>query len=239
MRARSVFLDVQMPDMDGLSVVEALGAEIDENAFPEIVFVTAYSEYMERAFELHAIDYLRKPYTDTRFRSALDHARRRVSARRAVGQPPNVVRRQLDEPAGVPVSTESLAELRRLLRTLNGGREHDRVAIRDRATGSVQLIEARHIVWIAAHGAGQVELHTDAGPLVWHRGIEAVDSELAPLGFLRVHRTTLINPAHLLSAKPLTKGQYMLTMSDGSRFDTGRAFASNVEGHLASIPGGR
>jgi two-component system LytT family response regulator len=226
-----VFLDVQMPDLDGIEVAEGLLEMADEIEMPELIFATAHSDYMERAFELHAIDYLRKPYTDTRFRSALDHARRRVTARRTEA-------RSLDR-SGLSVPIDGLAELRRLLSTLNGGREKDRVAIRDRATGTVQLIEARHIVWIAAHGAGQVRLNTDRKPLIWHRGIEAVDAELAPLGFLRVHRSTLINPAHLTSAKTLTKGQYMLTMSDGAQFDTGRAFAAAIEAHLASMPGGR
>jgi two-component system LytT family response regulator len=234
-----VLLDVQMPDLDGIGVAERLLEMANESEMPELIFVTAYGDYMERAFELHAIDYLRKPYTDSRFRSALDHARRRVVARRAAAHRQDLEQRPYSERGGISVPIDGLAELRRLLKTLNGGREQDRVAIRDRATGAVRLIEARHIVWIAAHGAGQVELHIDTGPMIWHRGIETVDSELASLGFLRVHRSTLINPAHLVSAKPLTKGQYMLTMSDGAQFDTGRAFASKLEAHLSSIPGGR
>lgn len=232
-RHEVVFLDVQMPDMDGIEVAEGLLEMAGEVEMPELIFVTAYSEYMERAFELHAIDYLRKPYTDARFVAALDHARRRVGARRAEAEAATELR------SAPSVEGTGIVELRRLLSALNGGRERDRIAIRDRTTGTVQLVEARHVVWIAAHGAGQVRLHTAAGTLVWHRGIETVDAELAPLGFLRVHRSTVINPVHLASAKPLTKGQYMLTMSDGAQFDTGRAFAAALEAHLASIPGGR
>jgi CheY-like chemotaxis protein len=74
----AVFLDVEMPDLDGLGVLNALG----DGDGPEIVFVTAHSEYIERAFELHAVDYLRKPFTNARFSSALLHARRRVESRR-------------------------------------------------------------------------------------------------------------------------------------------------------------
>jgi CheY-like chemotaxis protein len=77
-RPELVFLDVQMPDLDGLGVITALGA--DET--PEIIFVTAHSAYMERAFEIHAVDCLRKPYPNVRFSSALAHARRRIHARR-------------------------------------------------------------------------------------------------------------------------------------------------------------
>ena len=82
-RPELVFLDVQMPDLDGLGVVAALG----EDETPEIIFVTAHDTYMERAFELHAVDYLRKPYTNARFASALGHAMRRIHARRAEAAP--------------------------------------------------------------------------------------------------------------------------------------------------------
>ena len=78
-----VFLDVQMPDLDGLGVISALGADDT----PEIIVITAHSAFMERAFELHAIDYLRKPYSNARFISAANHARRRIRAKRAQSTP--------------------------------------------------------------------------------------------------------------------------------------------------------
>src|SRR5690606_31156239 len=75
-----VFLDVQMPELDGVGVLNKLG----EDRVPEVIFTTAHAEYMERAFEVHAIDYLRKPFRDSRFEDALHHARQRIQARRTI-----------------------------------------------------------------------------------------------------------------------------------------------------------
>jgi two-component system LytT family response regulator len=75
-----------MPDLDGIEVAEALIGMAPQVETPELLFVTAYSEYMERAFELHAIDYLRKPFNDARLGSALSHARRRIADRRATAR---------------------------------------------------------------------------------------------------------------------------------------------------------
>src|SRR5690606_40235996 len=75
-----VFLDVQMPELDGVGVLNTLGSE----RVPEVIFTTAHVEYMERAFEAHAIDFLRKPYREARFQDALQHAKQRIHARRAL-----------------------------------------------------------------------------------------------------------------------------------------------------------
>src|SRR5687767_122237 len=75
-----VFLDVQMPELDGVGVLNMLGL----TRVPEVIFTTAHLEYMESAFEAHAIDYIRKPYREARFRDALHHARQRINARRAL-----------------------------------------------------------------------------------------------------------------------------------------------------------
>src|SRR5690606_17094628 len=75
-----VFLDVQMPELDGVGVLNTLGAD----RVPEVIFTTAHLEYMERAFEAHAIDFLRKPFREARFIDALNHAKQRIHAKRAL-----------------------------------------------------------------------------------------------------------------------------------------------------------
>jgi DNA-binding LytR/AlgR family response regulator len=83
-----------------------------------------------------------------------------------------------------------------------------------------------------------VLLHGSGESRSWPKGIESAESELAPLGFIRVHRSYLVHPDHLVEIKELPKGQYMLTLPGGMQFDTGRTYAANMERLLASIPGG-
>jgi two-component system LytT family response regulator len=233
-----VLLDVQMPDLDGIEVAQALLEMAGDVEVPELIFVTAYSEYMERAFELHAVDYLRKPYTDARFASALSHARRRIGDRRAAS------RVEQGRDAGAPSDEASPSfgmdptRLRHLLDVVAADRPRRRIALRDRATGTLTLVDAGEVAWVEAAGPGRVLLHGRGAPRSWARGIEAAEAELAPLGFMRVHRSYLVHPDHLVEIKELPKGQYMLTLPGGRQFDTGRTYAANLERLLDSIPGG-
>jgi two-component system, LytTR family, response regulator len=234
-----VFLDVQMPDLDGLEVAQSLVGMAAEIHVPEVIFVTAFSEYMERAFELHAVDYLRKPYTDARFASALAHVRSRIADRRAaeLGASRHAESSKAS-PALVHRTAIDPARLKLLLDAVAADQPRRRIALRDRATGTLTLVDASEVAWVEADGPGRVVLHGHGKPRPWPRGIESAESELAPLGFIRVHRSYLVHPDHLVEIKELPKGQYMLTLPGGKQFDTGRTYAANMERLLASIPGG-
>ena len=212
-RPALVFLDVQMPDLDGLGVVEALG---DEEC-PEIVFVTAHSEYMERAFELHALDYLRKPYTNARFQSALVHARRRL--RDAMHAAPGGGTRT---PRYGPIVAAAAAE-----------RSGVRIAVQDHRTYTWHIIRRDEIDWIeAADGSGHVYVHFRKETSLWRRTLAELEQELTPHGFLRVHRSSLVNTVRIRQVKPLQKGEYALTLADGSILDTGRRYQATIEAFL-------
>jgi two-component system LytT family response regulator len=218
MRPDLVFLDVQIPELDGLGVVEALG----EGACPDIVFVTAHSEYMERAFEVHALDYLRKPYTNARFQSALAHARRRVREARG----PNGA----SEPAAARITP--------LLAAVAAVPLGSRIAVQDRRTSTWHIIRREDIDWIeAADGSGQVCVHFGREVSLWRRTLTDLERELAPHGFLRVHRCHLVNGAHIRRVKALQKGEYALILSDGTVLDTGRRYQGVIETFLRSESG--
>ena len=208
-----VFLDVEMPDLDGLGVLDALG----DGECPEIIFVTAHSEYMERAFEVHAVDYLRKPYTNSRFASALAHARRRVDARRR-DQP-----RSADPKAVTPYAD--------VLASLNGARADDgRLAVLDRRSLTWHIVRRKDIDWVEADGPSQVCLHLEARSYAWRKTLAAVEQELAPFGFMRVHRSCIVNGARIQAVKSLQKGEYALVLADGTTvIDTGRTYRETVE----------
>ena len=146
MRPELVFLDVQMPDLDGLGVIAALG----EDETPEIIFVTAHDAYMERAFEVHAVDYLRKPYTNARFASALTRARWLVRARRShhVG----------DGGASAEVFPNR-SRYSPMLATVQAYRFDSRIALRDLTTGVWHLVDQYDIYWIEGDGSARVARH--------------------------------------------------------------------------------
>jgi two-component system, LytTR family, response regulator len=209
-----VFLDVQMPDLDGIGVIEALG----EDFSPEIIFVTAHSSYMERAFELHAVDYLRKPYTNARFASALTHARRRVQARR-------------QERAG-QTETPIARRLAPVLAALQGARVDPRIAVRDHRTSTWHIIRTEEIDLIHAEGSSLVSLRRGKESFLWRKTLAELEETLDPEIFLRLHRSYIVNATRIRQVKPLQKGEYALILADGTMLDTGRTYRETVERFL-------
>jgi two-component system LytT family response regulator len=216
-RPELVFLDVQMPDLDGLGVISALG----EEETPEIVFVTAHNAYMERAFEVHAVDYLRKPYTDARFASALAHARRRVHARRS-------------EARGLIRATEERTASRfsPMLADLRENHPDHRLALRDERSGTWQIIEKEQIDYIAASGSSGVEVHVGADSYHWRRTLTELERTLDPDSFLRIHRSYIVNGARIRRVKPLQKGEYAVFLHGDTLVDSSRTYRHVIERFL-------
>jgi two-component system LytT family response regulator len=232
-RPELVLLDVQMPDLDGIEFAESLIAMAAEVETPELLFVTAFSEYMERAYELHAIDYLRKPYNDARLASALTHVRRRIAHRRAAAR--------LSATASAP-DTYSAAvseQLRQLVSSVRLDRPPERIALHDRTTGEMTFVSACDVIWVEAAGNGQVILHGREGDRNWPLGIESAQRELARLGFVRVHRNALVHPDHIQRMQRLGKGEFRLMVTGGAEVETGRTYAPAIEELLAATPGAR
>jgi len=214
-----VFLDVHMPDLDGLGVINALGA--DET--PEIIFVTAHSAYMERAFELHAVDYLRKPYQDARFSSALSHARRRVHARRAE------LIAAFESARAAPPPMERYG---RMLAALHDVNSDSRIALQDGRTGTWNIVSRDEIDWIGADGSARVLLHIGKESYLWRKTLSELERMLDPNEFLRVHRSVIVNIRHIRQVKPLLKGEFAIVLTDGTVLDTGRTYRATVESFL-------
>jgi two-component system LytT family response regulator len=204
-----VFLDVRMPELNGLAVVEA----IDGKRCPQVVFVTAYDIYMERAFEVHALDYLRKPFTDARFFDTLAHARRRIEEQRGYEDTYNRV-------------LSMLGELRQ-----RADRGSDRVVIRDREKGLYRVIRTQDVDWIDAHEK-QVRVHVGKATYLWHKTLAEAERLLDPMVFLRVHRSFIVNSARIRTVEPLWKGEYVVTLESGKSIGTGRTYRAVIESFL-------
>jgi two-component system, LytTR family, response regulator len=200
-----VFLDVQMPGLDGFGVVEQVGAE----RMPPVVFVTAYDAHALKAFDVHALDYLLKPIDDERFDVAIARARRRVHERAAMAERA-AVGRQL---AAV------LAEVR-----------DRRILIKDR--GKVIIVSEADVDWVEAEG-DYVRVHTGGRGHLLRETMAAMAERLDPARFARIHRSTIVNVSRIRELKPHPNREYTVVLHDGTRLKLSRGYRDALRGHFA------
>jgi two-component system LytT family response regulator len=190
-----VFLDVQMPELDGFDVLEAL----DSRQLPAIIFVTAYDNYALQAFSVHAIDYLLKPLDPERFRVALDRARREAALRET---------HQANE------------NLLALLHTLKGNKQF-RTRLIVRSPGRVSIVNTIDVDWIGAED-DYACLHTQGRKHLLRETMNALEQQLNPEQFIRIHRSTIVNIERIKELRPLFHGEYAVVLSDGTKLTASR-----------------
>ena len=194
-----VFLDVQLPELDGLGVVETIGAD----RMPAVVFVTAYDAYAIRAFELHAIGYLMKPFDGERFARTLDHARRVVEHR-------------------------DLAP--RLRALLDARARDDKLIVRE--LGRIHVIRTADIDWIEAAG-NYVEVHVGRDTHLVHETMKDMAARLAPSQFRRIHRGVIVNVDRIKTIELGARGDGRVLLVDGTRLALSRSCRGELEDLLA------
>jgi two-component system LytT family response regulator len=208
LRPDLVFLDVQMPDGDGFDVVRAVGAE----RMPLVVFATAYDAFALRAFEVHALDYLLKPYDRERFELALDRARAQLRGRAA----------RPDE------------RLAALVEQLEGrARWIDRLAVTVGAR--IRLVDVRDVDYFEAE-SNYVRAHVGPRSHLVRTTLTALEAKLDPSRFLRVHRSLIVQLARVAEVEPLFAGEYVLFLRDGRRLTSGRTYRAVVQDTLRLRP---
>lgn len=200
-----VFLDVQMPELDGLGVIDALD---EEERPPALVFVTAYDAYALRAFEVHAVDYLLKPFDERRFRTALGRARQRLAST-GTGPPPADPR------------------LESLLRELRPAPAYaDRLLVR---TGSRLVpVAVADIDWFEA-ADNYVRLHVGRERYALRETIRSLEARLDPRRFARVHRSTIVNLDRVREVRPLPSGDCSLILTGGTELMLSRSWREAFE----------
>jgi len=203
-----VFLDVQMPELDGFGVVERL----DRRAMPVIVFVTAYDRFALRAFEVHALDYLLKPFDSERFRNALERAREHIR-RRQTGE--------LSERIG-----ELLADLK------TGGKHLDRLAVK--SAGKVLFLRVEEIDWIEA-ADNYVNLHIGNECHLHRETMAALEIRLPAQNFMRISRSTIVNIERIKELQPLFHGEYSVILRNGTRLTLSRSHREKLNRLLGRI----
>ncbi|MDB4892989.1 MAG: LytTr DNA-binding region [Gemmatimonadetes bacterium] len=202
-----VFLDVQMPELDGFMVLEALADLVGADGLPAVVFVTAYDDYALRAFDVSAVDFLLKPFDAARFERAL--ARGRATSRTREGG------------AGVHAL---LAHLRNAATAPNGAYAK-RLAVR--ADGKVYLVRTEDVEWIDVDG-NYVRLHTRAGMHPMRETLAALEARLDPELFVRIHRSAIVHIDRIGSMEPYFHGEYVVTMRDGTKLTASRSYADRL-----------
>jgi two-component system LytT family response regulator len=169
------------------------------------VFTTAYESYAIRAFELHALDYLLKPFDQVRFKAALKYAKERF-------------RSQHEEDKRLQVGT--------LLESIRAQQEYlDRIIIR--ADGRITFLHTREIDWIEADDK-YLHLHTGKGARMVRQTLAAIESQLDPKQFLRVHRSAMVNMDRIKELQPLFNGEHSLILDDGTRLTLSRKYKDKL-----------
>ena len=200
-----VFLDVQMPELDGLGVIDALGTA----HMPITIFVTAYDEHAIRAFEANALDYLLKPFSDERFETAMARVKSRLDERgmREFG------RRVLEMVSRAPSRQPWL----------------DRLVVK--AAGVTRFIRAADIDWIESAGV-YVNLHVGARELLYRGALHDLARRLDPMRFVRVHRSAIVNIDSVSHLEPISHGEFEVVLKNGSRSKISRTYRAQLEKRL-------
>jgi len=197
-----VFLDVQMPGMDGFGVLGQLPA----GRLPLVIFVTAFDQHALRAFEVHALDYLLKPFEYDRLRQAVRRARTELAQGSATGCQARLL--------------ALLEELRARSRTWN------RLAIRD--GGRVVFLQPDEIDWIEAEG-NYVRLHVGKESHLLRETMSSTEGRLVSKKFLRVSRSTIVNLERVKEWQPLFHGDSVVILRDGTRLTVSRVYREKLD----------
>ena len=196
-----VFLDIQMPEVDGFGVISALAGE----QLPLTIFVTAYDRYAMKAFEVHALDYLLKPVVKERLAEALDHARK-----------------QLEHPSEAVFQRRVLGLLAELDSRQNAPQ---RIVIK--ADGEIVCLKPGEIDWAESAG-NYVCLHVGQATHILRETITSLETRLGQHQFLRVHRSTLVNVDRIKTLRPSLYGDYSILLRDGTKLTLSRGFRETV-----------
>jgi two-component system LytT family response regulator len=197
-----LFLDIQMPGMDGFDIAtELCSSKIVPT--PHIIFTTAHDQYALRAFEIHAVDYLLKPFTRERLSSAVERARKEI-----------LVNQQ-------PASNGAAGR--------NGSRYTTRIVFKSR--GRIVFLPVSDIRWISAE-ENYVRINTQAETHLLRETMARLEEKLDPEMFLRVHRSSIVNLQHVKEVRTEADGEYTVVLVNGEKLTMSRGYRSRINGWL-------
>ena len=197
-----LFLDIQMPEIDGFDVLQAIGV----GRVPVVIFVTAYDQFALRAFEAQALDYLLKPFADERFWATLQRARERIHQQ----QGGDLDRRRLQA----------------LLENVRGDQGYLRRLVVPSGHRSI-FIRAEDVDWIEAD-RNYIRLHVGSRAYLLRENLTRIASALDPAVFCRIHRSTIVNIDRIETVESLLHGEYVVVLHDGTKLTSGRSYRRSL-----------
>lgn len=211
-----VFLDIQMPELDGFGVLE----NIDAEQLPAIVFVTAYDQYALKAFEFHALDYLLKPFDDARFEKALRRAKLQVGQRELKDLSQRLVALLAGRESSAQGSTPARQSqyLSRLL---------------IKSAGRVFFLKTDEIDYVQAEDY-YVKLHVGRKGHLLRETMNEMEAKLDPAKFLRIHRSTIVNIERIRELQQHFNGEYIVVLHDGTEHKLSRSRREQLQTLLKS-----
>jgi len=195
-----LFLDIRMPGMDGFDVIEALSSE-PAIPMPRIIFTTAYDSYALRAFEIHAVDYLLKPFTVERLQSAVESARRQLQATKQT------------------LAHDGTAKS-------NGDKYTNRIVFKSR--GRILFLPVCEIRWIGAE-ENYVRICTQSETHLLRETMSRLEEKLDPQLFLRVHRSSIVNLQFVKEVRTDAEGECMVVLVNGQKVAMSRSYRSRIQ----------
>jgi two-component system LytT family response regulator len=204
-----VLLDVQMPEVGGFAVLDAL----KDQQLPPVIFITAYDHYAVRAFEVHALDYLLKPFDRERFRTAIERAKRHF---------------RRENSSGNGIDARLLALLEQIRET---PRYHERLVVK--SAGRVFFLNTGEIDWIEAEG-NYVNIHTGKKAYLLRETITGLEAQLDPREFVRIHRSAIVNISRIKELQPWSHGEYHVILHDGTRLTLSRSYRDKLQSALGN-----
>jgi two-component system LytT family response regulator len=207
-RPSVLFLDVQMPGMSGVDVMRALGPR----AVPAVVFVTAYDAHAVQAFDHHALDYVLKPVDDERFDRALARVRERLAERSATALSESVLRLLAGQQAAPAPPTYP-----------------PRILLR--STDRLSFVDVAAVDWVEADG-DYVRLHTGKTSHLHRSTLAALEEQLDPAEFVRIHRSTIVRLGRIRELQAYFHGEYVVLLHDGTKLKLSRSYRDRLQAAL-------
>lgn len=210
-----IFLDIQMPEMDGFDVLERVGPE----RIQAIIFVTAFDQYALKAFDVHALDYLLKPFDDERFAHALRRAKGQIEAREI-----NRLSKRL----------LALLDERESQRASSSRQKSYLTRLMIKISGRVMLLKVDEIDFIEADG-NYAKLHVGRKSHLLREKMHDLEERLDPAKFVRIHRSVIVNLDRIKEMHPHFNGDYIVVLEDGRQLRLSRTRRENLEARLKAV----
>lgn len=198
-----IFLDIQMPDFSGFDLISKSELE----ALPFIIFVTAYDQYAVKAFGVHAVDYLLKPYDDERFNHAFEHAKKQIALKRDALLHKKMVR-LLEDHQDI------------------SGEQMQQIAVKDK--GRQINIKVNDVYYLESHG-NYLKIYLENRSLLHRQTLQTIEAQLDPEQFKRIHRSFILNMHLVKSIRYKGNNQYAFLMKNGQELLSSRGFKAEIE----------